>query len=152
VTPLALGDGEVATLMDKFNAACAEHPDMPRPKVMILMHAYCAETENELQEGAENIEEFYHYFAKWFRNNGPTPNGFVEPVTDEERAMNPQYSAENMRKNMLIGTPEQIIERLKAYEALGYDEFSIWVDSHMSFAQKSKSIQLFIDKVLPAFN
>ena len=36
-------------------------------------------------------------------------------------------------------------------DALGYDEFSIWVDSHMNFEQKSASIKLFIDKVLPAF-
>ena len=45
----------------------------------------------------------------------------------------------------------EVIERLKKFQALGYDEFSIWVDSHMSFEQKSKSLKLFIDKVLPAF-
>ncbi len=151
VTPLSMGDNEAANLMEKFNSACAEHPDKPRPEIMILMHAYCAETEEELQEGSRNIEEFFHYFMKWFKNDRPIKDGFIEPITDEERAANPQYAAEAMRKNMLVGTPDEIIVRLKAYEALGYDEFSIWVDSHMNYEQKRKSIQLFIDHVLPAF-
>ena len=47
--------------------------------------------------------------------------------------------------------PAQVIERLKAYEAMGYDEFSIWLDSHMGYEQKRRSLQLFIDLVLPAF-
>lgn len=154
VTPLALGDGEAEVLMEKFNGACAENPDKKRPEIMILMHLYVAETEEELQEGAKNISEFYHFFMKWFKNFAGTDKvskGYMEPITDAEREASPQYAPDVMRKNMVIGTPEEVIERLKKFQALGYDEFSIWVDSHMSFEQKSKSLKLFIDKVLPAF-
>jgi alkanesulfonate monooxygenase SsuD/methylene tetrahydromethanopterin reductase-like flavin-dependent oxidoreductase (luciferase family) len=61
------------------------------------------------------------------------------------------YSPENMRKNSIIGSPEEVIERIKLCEKLGYDEYSYWVDSSMSFDKKKKSIELFINKVMPAF-
>ncbi|MEI6404956.1 MAG: LLM class flavin-dependent oxidoreductase [Actinomycetes bacterium] len=152
VTPLHLGESEVAGLMDKFNAACAENPTMPRPEVMLLMHTYVAETEDEIVRGSRDMEEFFHYFAKWFRNTAPIVDGFIEPVTQEDRALNPAYAASELRKNMVVGTPDEVIAKIKGYEALGYDEFSIWLDSHMDFEQKSKSLSLFIDKVVPAFN
>jgi uncharacterized protein (DUF1330 family) len=43
-----------------------------------------------------------------------------------------EYAPDAVRKNT-IGTPEELIERLKGYEALGIDEYSIWVDSSLSF-------------------
>jgi len=56
-----------------------------------------------------------------------------------------------MRKNSIIGTPEEVIERIKFCEKLGYDEYSYWVDSSMSFDKKKKSLELFINKVMPEF-
>ncbi len=51
----------------------------------------------------------------------------------------------------MIGTPEEVIARLRHYEELGVDEFSFWCDNSLPFAEKKKSLQLFIDKVAPAF-
>jgi hypothetical protein len=45
-----------------------------------------------------------------------------------------------------------VIARLKGYEALGYDQYAIWIDSGLSHAAKKKSLDLFIRHVLPAFN
>ena len=44
-----------------------------------------------------------------------------------------------------------MIERLKAYERLGYDQYSVWIDSGISHERKKKSLRLFVDHVLPAF-
>lgn len=56
-----------------------------------------------------------------------------------------------MLENMPIGTPEQVIEKLKVYEDLGYDEFAFWIDSSMTYEQKRASLRRFIDDVMPAF-
>jgi hypothetical protein len=45
-----------------------------------------------------------------------------------------------------------VISRLKGYEELGYDQYSFWLDSHMSFERKRKSLELFISEVMPAFD
>ncbi len=115
------------------------------------MHTYVAETEEKLQAGAKAMQKFFLYFSKWFKNEAPIVNGLIEAVTEEETEASPNYAPELLRKNMLIGTPEEVIERLKKYEALGYDQFSIWLDSAMTHEQKRDSLKLFIDKVMPAF-
>ena len=51
------------------------------------------------------------------------------------------YSPEVMRKNTVVGTPDEVIARLKAYEALGYDEYSFWIDTGMSFERKKASLR-----------
>jgi alkanesulfonate monooxygenase SsuD/methylene tetrahydromethanopterin reductase-like flavin-dependent oxidoreductase (luciferase family) len=151
VTSLASGDAEVQSLMDRFNTACAAHPEVPRPQIMMLMHTYVAGSESELQEGAQDLQRFYAYFGKWARRERPVQQGFMEPVSSEELAAASQYAPGKLRENLVIGTPEQVVQRLKRYEAMGYDQYSLWLDSHMDFERKRRSLQLFIDQVMPAF-
>jgi hypothetical protein len=56
-----------------------------------------------------------------------------------------------MLKNTVTGTPDQVIKRLKVFEALGYDEFSLWIDSGMPTERKKQSLRRFIAHVMPAF-
>ena len=151
VTALAAGDAEVSELMNRFNAACDAHPEIPRPEIMMLMHTYVADTEEELTEGALDLQKFFTYFGKWARRERPVQQGFMEPVRQEELDAAPAFAPDKLRQNLVIGTPEQVIERLKAYELLGYDQYSFWLDNHMDFQRKRKTLQLFIDKVMPAF-
>lgn len=51
----------------------------------------------------------------------------------------------------MIGTPDEVIERLRHYEALGVDEFSLWADNSLTHAEKKRSLELFIEHVVPAF-
>lgn len=151
VTPLANGDEEVKNLMDKFNTACEAHPEVPRPKLMLLMHTYVAKTEEELMKGAAGLQKFFLYFGKWFKAEAPIKDGFIEPITQAEVDAQPNLAPEIMRKNCLVGTPDEVIARLKSYEEMGYTQFSIWLDSAMSYEQKRDSLKLFIDEVMPAF-
>nr|BFE97246.1 hypothetical protein GCM10020185_77820 [Pseudomonas brassicacearum subsp. brassicacearum] len=38
----------------------------------------------------------------------------------------------------MIGTPQEIIERIKYYQELGVDEFSFWCDNSLPHAEKKK--------------
>lgn len=151
VTPLASGDGEVASLVERFNTAVANHPEVPRPKIMLLQHSFVADSEAEAQALAEDLSAFYGLFGAWFANRRPVRQAFMSPLSAEERAGFPQYAPEAVRRNLVIGRPEEVIARLKAYEALGIDQFSIWIDSGISHVRKKKSLDLFIRHVLPAF-
>jgi hypothetical protein len=44
-----------------------------------------------------------------------------------------------------------VIDRLKAYEAMGYNEYSFWIDTGMSFERKKASLERMINEVMPAF-
>ncbi len=151
VTPLWLGDQEVETLAERFSTALVASGVTQRPQFMLLRHLYVAETEDELAAGTEQLSRFYCDFATWFQNKREISAGRLKPLSDEERAAMDQFSTENVRANLVVGTPAEVISRLQAYEALGFDEFSIWLDSGMTFAAKKKSLELFIREVMPAF-
>ncbi|UWQ07157.1 LLM class flavin-dependent oxidoreductase [Aliiroseovarius crassostreae] len=151
VTPLWKGDEEVADLMGKFNAACEKHSDQPRPKVMLLQHTYVAEDAADTKLGAQELNRFYCYFGAWFMNKREITQGLIEPLTEEDIANHPFYSPEAMERDLVIGTADEVIKRLKGYEALGYDEYSFWIDSSMSFERKKASLERFIKDVMPAF-
>lgn len=151
VTPLWQGDDEVESLMERFNNACEKHSNVPRPKIMLLQHTYVGDGEADLQQGAEEMNRFYNYFGAWFKNEKPVNQGLIEALSDEEIAAHPMFSPEGMRRDNVIGEPAEVIERLKRYEAMGYDEYSFWIDSSMSFERKKASLQRFINDVMPAF-
>ncbi|KUM28610.1 monooxygenase [Mesorhizobium loti] len=151
VTPLASGDDEVANLMQRFNAACAAHPEIARPEIMLLMHTFVAEDAADANRLCQDLSSFYCQFGAWFQNKKPVRQGILEPLTAAEIAAMPQYAPDKMRQNLVIGEADEVIARLKAHEALGYDQYSIWIDSGLSYERKKKSLQLFIDRVMPAF-
>ncbi len=151
VTPLHQPHEEVVGLMERFNAACTANPLIPRPKIMVLQHGYVASDAADADLAARELNAFYNYFGAWFLNKRPVHKGLIKPLTPEEIAAHPFYTPDAMRKNLLIGEKSEVIERLKAIEELGYDEFSLWIDSGMSFARKRDSLRRFIEDVMPAF-
>ena len=151
VTPLWLGDDEVETLMGRFNDACAKHREVSRPKIMVLRHTYVGTTEADIEQAAREISVYYNYFGAWFKNEKPISQGLIQRLTDEEMANNPIYAPDAMRRNNVVGTPDEVIARLRRYEALGYDEYSFWIDTGMSFERKKASLERFIADVMPAF-
>ncbi len=152
VTPLWQGEAEIESLMEKFNHACAENTTVPRPQIMLLHHAYVGKDEQECEWAAKQLSRFYCYFGAWFKNERPINNGCIAPLTAEEQAAISMFSPAQMRANMAIGTSKQVIERLKHYEGLGYDEYAYWLDTGMSGKQNHIALQRFIDEVIPAFN
>ena len=74
-------------------------------------------------------------------------SGMKTPGKADGRMM----AAENMKRDLTIGTAQEVIDQIKRYEDLGYDEYSFWIDSGMSFERKRESLARFIDDVMPAF-
>ncbi|MFY0616763.1 LLM class flavin-dependent oxidoreductase [Shimia sp.] len=151
VTPLWNGDGEVEDLMSKFNDACAKFPNIPRPKIMLLRHTYVADSDADAKVAAKELNRFYCYFGAWFMNKREITQGLIDPLSDEDIAAHPFYTPENMERDLVIGTADTVIDRLRKSEKLGFDEYSFWIDSSMTFERKKASLERFIKDVMPAF-
>ncbi len=149
-TPLWQGMAEIESLMGHFNAACDSYAG-PRPKIMLLHHTYVARDSDDAGLAAQELSRFYNYFGAWFQNKHPVQQGLIQELTDAEMAANTMMSPENLARDLTIGTAAQVTDRLKAVEDLGYDEFSFWIDSGMSFERKRDSLARFIDDVMPKF-
>jgi alkanesulfonate monooxygenase SsuD/methylene tetrahydromethanopterin reductase-like flavin-dependent oxidoreductase (luciferase family) len=153
VTPLMKGDEEVVALKAKFDTAVANHPETHRPDLMVLRHTHvhAAEDPDGWRPAAEAINRFYRTFDAWFGNKATPANGFLEPSPEAKFADRPEFTPEALHKTAMIGTPAEVIERLRTYEELGVDEYSFWIDNSLSHEDKRASLELFIKEVVPAF-
>ena len=84
VTPLAAGDNEVKVLIGRFDAACADHPEVERPKIMLLMHGFVGRDEADCTRAAEDLRRFYCYFAAWFKNERPVRQALIQELTGKK--------------------------------------------------------------------
>ncbi len=150
VTPLWQGIEEITSLKERFDAACETYSG-PRPKVMLLHHTYVAENSDDVEVAANELSRFYSYFGAWFQNKRPISQGLIQKLTKEELKNNKMMAPENMKRDLTIGTSQDVIDQIKRYEDLGYDEYSFWIDSGMSYERKRASLERFINEVMPAF-
>ena len=151
VTPLWQGDAEIVSLKERFDAACETH-DGPRPKIMLLHHTYVGADAADVGLAAQELSRFYTYFGAWFQNKRPVSQGLIETISAEDIAANAMMAPENMARDLTIGTAQDVIDRIKRYEDMGYDEYSFWIDNGMSAERKRASLARFIDDVMPAFS
>ena len=56
-----------------------------------------------------------------------------------------------MLRNLLFGTPDEIIEKLDVYQQAGVDQVSIDISFGMPFEMQKTTLSLFIREVMPAF-
>ncbi|NDW54459.1 LLM class flavin-dependent oxidoreductase [Aliiroseovarius sp. PrR006] len=150
VTPLWQGIEEIESLMGRFNDACDGY-DGKRPKIMLLHHTYVGKDAADVDQAAKELSKFYCYFGAWFQNKRPVSQGLIQELTEEEMAANKMMAPENLKRDLTMGTAQEVIDQIKRYEDLGYDEYSFWIDSGMSFERKRDSLARFIDDVMPAF-
>lgn len=154
VTPLMKGDEEVESLVEKYETAIANHPEVTeRPDIMVLRHTFVhpVDEPEAWRPAAEGIQKFYRTFDAWFGNKTTPVDGFLEPSPLEKFEGRPEFTPESLHKTAMIGTPAEVVERLRNYEALGVTEYSFWGDNSLSHEEKKRSLQLFIDEVVPAF-
>jgi hypothetical protein len=78
-------------------------------------------------------------------------NGFPTPISIEEQDSRGDYRPEAMRKNMMFGTPDEVVAKLRQYEALGVDIFSYNTHFGLPHERVMRSLRLFADEVMPHF-
>ena len=151
VTPLWQGDEEVERLIGRFKDACALHPEVLRPRVMLLRHTHVGSDAQEVEDGAVALSRFYCHFGAWFRNERPVSQGLIQRLDETEMAALEMFSPAEMLANNVVGTPDKVIRRIETYRAMGFDQYSYWLDNSMTFEAKWRSLRLFIDEVMSAF-
>ncbi|HET9125061.1 MAG TPA: LLM class flavin-dependent oxidoreductase [Solirubrobacteraceae bacterium] len=151
-TPLSKGDEEVEDLVAKFEQAVAAHPEMPRPKLMMLRHACVVDSEDEVDDAARAVRGWYGVFERMIRNDGSARLGQVPPLEEAELASRDRYSLEAIKQSALVGTPQTVLERLRYYEQLGIDEVGFWTDFPGGQPRKRRSIELLAEHAVPAFS
>jgi alkanesulfonate monooxygenase SsuD/methylene tetrahydromethanopterin reductase-like flavin-dependent oxidoreductase (luciferase family) len=90
-------------------------------------------------------------FEGLFRNVGEVRNGFAEPPDLQQMAVLADDQVAAIRDGMILGTPDEVVARLKQYQAVGVDQFCYGASFGLPHAVARRSLELFITDVMPQF-
>ena len=85
------------------------------------------------------------------QNLGGVKNGFPVAVPMEIVTNRDNYNPQAVHDNLMFGTPDEIIRKLKVYEDAGVDQFALGLSFNLPFELQVKTLRLFIDEVMPHF-
>jgi alkanesulfonate monooxygenase SsuD/methylene tetrahydromethanopterin reductase-like flavin-dependent oxidoreductase (luciferase family) len=145
-TPWREPFARVEKLYNQVQDLIREVQPVRRPRFAVSRMTFVGETEGEALEAMGDIQVSHRIFTRLFRNQALVKGGFTtaEPVEDE-------YSREQFLANLVAGSPETCIEKLRQYEALGVDHFIVYGAFGTDHARTMKSLRLFAERVMPAF-
>jgi len=128
-------------------------------RVGVMMMTYCAETSEEAQRIARAefnwyLDEVMEHFSGW-KGAGKLPAGYewyqkAANNVEKLQATNFDYLLEN--NMLLVGTPAEIIENIKRFEAIGVEQIlTLTALGGVAHEDVMRSIELFGREVVPHF-
>ena len=97
------------------------------------------------------IQRLQSQFENLFKNLGQVQNGFPAAIPLDQLGNRAEYDPATLQRNLMFGSPDQIIAKLNLYQAMGVDEFIYYASMGLGHAEQKRSLQLFCDEVIPAF-
>jgi alkanesulfonate monooxygenase SsuD/methylene tetrahydromethanopterin reductase-like flavin-dependent oxidoreductase (luciferase family) len=148
----------MVTGVQQFNDIRAElglPPDQPTT----LLWMYCAETEEEAEEGwkyyYDQVTAAQHHYFEWNNPGFEGVKGYEEYLVRQTADVGvADATLANQRRTQPIGTPEQIIERIRTVQqAINLGTLVVHVFyGGMPRDKAERSLRLFAEKVLPAIH
>lgn len=149
--PLTMPMSEAEAYRARLDDAITKNGGKFDGRWAMMRHAAVYETEDDRQGALRSVHVQLSQFGNLMTQTGDVINGFPEAVPPEKLEGNFRYDPAALEENLLFGRPDQVIEKLKLYETLGVDGFIYYASMGMDMDQQKRSLQLFIDKVLPEF-
>jgi alkanesulfonate monooxygenase SsuD/methylene tetrahydromethanopterin reductase-like flavin-dependent oxidoreductase (luciferase family) len=156
-TPLSRPHAEVETLVQRFNDTLAANPGVPssgpgRPRLLMLRRGCVYEDAAGEAKAIEAAIMYGRRFENLFKNIGTVTNGFPEAVELAQIANRAEFDPDFIRTNMIFGRPDEVVRKLRAYEALGIDVFAFSATFGLPYEMTKRSLELFIREVMPHFS
>ncbi len=122
-----------------------------RPIFALMRHTALYENDAGRQQAIDAIRRVLGQFENLYRNLGDVQNGFPKEIPLEELEGREQYDPTMLEENLMFGSPDTVIEKLRIYERLGVDEYIYYASMGLDMAAQKRSLKLFCDEVIPAF-
>ena len=149
--PLTRGFEEAELYKKLLDEAVEKADNGFRPTFAMMRHAAVYDNQADKDEAIRAIQTVLGQFENLFRNMDDVHNGFPKKIPLDELQGREQFQPDMLEKNLLFGSPDTVIQKLKRYEALGVDEFIYYASMGMDMAAQKRSMKLFCDEVIPAF-
>ncbi len=150
--PIARPAAEMELYKQRFDDSLAKFPDKPRPQWAMMRHAAVYEDAADWEVPVKAAQRQLGMFGTLFSGDGQVDEGIPALGTQETLDEHVDYNLQSLNENLLVGTPDQVIEKLKVYEALGVDSFIYYASMGLGLDEQKRSMELFVNEVIPAFS
>jgi alkanesulfonate monooxygenase SsuD/methylene tetrahydromethanopterin reductase-like flavin-dependent oxidoreductase (luciferase family) len=147
--PLTMPMAEAEAYRARLDDSISKNGGTYNGRWVMMRHAAVYENETDRQNALQSVRVQLSMFGNLMTKTGDVINGFPEQVPPEKLEGNFRYDPATLEQNLLFGSPDQVVEKLGLYEDLGLDGFIYYASMGMEMEQQKRSLQLFIDKVLP---
>lgn len=117
----------------------------------LMRHTSVYETEADRAATLGAVRNALGKFGNVMMKKGDVVNGFPESVPLEVLEGNARVDPEMLEENLTFGDPDTVIAKLRAYEEIGVDAYIYYASMGLDMDVQKRSLQLFIDRVMPAF-
>jgi flavin-dependent trigonelline monooxygenase, oxygenase component len=149
--PLTREMSEAELYMSRIADAMAANPGLRRPIMAMMRQTAVYDRQEDWMVPVRAAQHVLSQFENLFKNMGDVENGFPKSIPLDQLANRAEYDPEMLSRNLMFGTPEQVIAKLKLYQALGVDEFIYYASLGLGHAEQKRSMELFCKEIIPAF-
>ncbi len=150
--PLTMPFSEAEAYRERLDAAVAKAGNGGfRGRFAMMRHSAVYANEDDRQAALDAVRGVLGQFGNLMMKRGDVVNGFPDRVPLEELEGNVRVDPAMLEENLLFGSPDTVIEKLKGYKALGVDAFIYYASMGLPMEQQARSLRLFIDEVMPEF-
>jgi alkanesulfonate monooxygenase SsuD/methylene tetrahydromethanopterin reductase-like flavin-dependent oxidoreductase (luciferase family) len=149
--PLTRDMAEAEIYMARMAEAMAHNPGAKRPTMAMMRHTAVYDAKADWMVPVRAAQRQLSQFENLFKNMGDVENGFPRAIPFDQLGNRAEYDPQMLHDNLMFGTPDQVIAKLKQYEALGVDAFIYYASLGLGLAEQKRSMELFCREVMPAF-
>ena len=117
----------------------------------LMRHTGLYDNDADRSETIGAIRNVLGKFGNLMMKKGEVINGFPENVPLEELEGNVRVEPNMLEENLMFGSPQEVVAKLRKYEALGVDAFIYYASMGLDRDVQKRSLDLFINKVMPEF-
>jgi len=149
--PLTRPIWEVELYKGHLERALADNPGKPRPIFATMRHTVVYGRKQDWEVPVKAAMRQLGQFENLFKNLGDVADGFPQAVKLSDLENRGEYDPRMLHRNLMFGTPDEVIAKLRAYADLGVDHFTYYASLGLDMKQQKRSMELFVKEVMPAF-
>lgn len=117
----------------------------------LMRHTAVYKTQEDRASAMNAIRNVLGKFGNLMMKKGDVVNGFPDNVPFEELEGNVRVEPKMLEENLMFGSPETVITKLNQYKDMGIDSYIYYASMGLEMDVQKRSLQTFIDEVMPAF-
>ena len=150
--PLTHPFSEVEEYRGRLDAAIAANGGVYSGQWALMRHTAVYDNDADRNTCIDAVRHTLSMFGNLMQQRGDVIDGFPEPVPLAELDGNFRVDPDMLEENLMFGTPDQVTAKLHKYADVGIDAFIYYASLGLDMDVQKRSLQTFIDRVLPEFN